>query len=184
MSLERHDWTAQECNSADNTRYVTEYMNWITPKVYGEVCDIGSGNGYPTLKYCEKENVTHVVTNDKFYDESKATKHEKMERHILSTEDFLSRENSMFDCITCTEHIEHLTIETQFKLLDWVVDHLAPNGLFLGSMPDVERSTNPFHIQEYTNTQWKEILERYFNQVEVVVLIPNLLYVWKASQPK
>ena len=26
-------------------------MNWIVPKVYGKVCDIGSGIGYPTESY-------------------------------------------------------------------------------------------------------------------------------------
>jgi 2-polyprenyl-3-methyl-5-hydroxy-6-metoxy-1,4-benzoquinol methylase len=181
MSLERHDWTAQECNSTDNTRYITEYMNWITPQVYGYVCDIGSGLGYPTEKYAKNDRVEHVVTNDKFYDEQKTVKHDKITRFILTTEDFI-KENfeNKFDCITCTEHIEHLIPDTQFKLLDWVKANLKEGGLFMGSMPDCESSGNPYHIKEYTHSQWEEILKRYFKEVQVVVLIPNLLYVWKA----
>ncbi len=180
MSLERHDWSQEECQTDGNTRYVTKYMDWITPQVYGYVCDIGSGLGYPTLKYCERDNVDFVVTNDKFYDEHKSTTHPKMSRVIHTTEEFLQEENRMFDCITCTEHIEHLIPDTQFKLLDWVKTHLKPGGLFLGSMPDVERSANPWHIKEYTHEQWEEILHRYFNYVEVVVLLKEELYVWKA----
>lgn len=183
MSLERHDWTAQECQSADNTRYVTEYMNWITPQVFGRVCDVGSGFGYPTEKYANKENVSIVITNDKYYDEVRTVKHPKITRYTMPTEDFISVEQDKFDCITCTEHIEHLEIPTQFALLEWTKKHLKEGGLFLGSMPDVERSTNPFHIQEYTHQKWEEILKQHFQEVQVVVLIPNLLYVWKAAKP-
>jgi 2-polyprenyl-3-methyl-5-hydroxy-6-metoxy-1,4-benzoquinol methylase len=184
MSLERHDWNETECNSDSNTKYVTEYMNWITPKVFGRVCDVGSGLGYPTQKYADKENVSVVVTNDKFFDEVRTVKHDKITRYTMPTEDFISVPHEPYDCITATEHIEHLEIPTQFALLEWVKKNLAPGGLFLGSMPDVFRSTNPFHIQEYTHDKWEEILKEHFNQVEVVVLIPNLLYVWQASQPR
>ena len=181
MSLERHDWSEQECRNLDNTRYVTEYMDWITPKVYGDVCDIGSGLGYPTLKYAESDKVVSIITNDKFFDEDKTTKHSKIKRLILTTEEFMNTEQSLFDCITSTEHIEHLVPETQTKLLEWVVKHLKKDGLFLGSMPDCEQSGNPYHIKEYTHGQYEEILNNYFKNVEVVVLIPGLLYVWQAS---
>ncbi len=182
MSLERHDWTATECNSEANTKYVTEYMNWITPKVFGSVCDIGSGFGYPTEKYANKDNVESVITNDKFYDEERTVKHDKINRFILTTEEFITKLfNSKFDCITSTEHIEHLEESVQLQLLEWVKNNLKEGGLFLGSMPDCEYSTNPFHLKEYTHTQWEVILKRYFKYVQVVVLIPNLLYVWKAT---
>lgn len=180
MSLERHDWSEQECHNEANTRYVTLYMDWITPFVFGRVCDIGSGLGYPTEKYANKENVSVVVTNDKFFDEVKTIKHDKITRYTLTTEDFLALQHDKFDCITCTEHIEHLHVETQFKLLEWVTKHLNEGGLFLGSMPNVDRSANPFHIQEYTADKWETILRTYFKNVEVVVLHPEL-YVWKAS---
>jgi 2-polyprenyl-3-methyl-5-hydroxy-6-metoxy-1,4-benzoquinol methylase len=180
MSLERHDWSQEECQTNGNTWYVTKYMDWITPQVYGGVCDIGSGLGYPTLKYAESDKVTSIITNDKFIDEDKTTKHSKIKRLVLTTEEFMNTEQPLFDCITCTEHIEHLIPDTQFKLLDWVKTHLKPGGLFLGSMPDVERSANPWHIKEYTHEQWEEILHRYFNYVEVVVLLKEELYVWKA----
>ena len=180
MSLERHDWSEVECSSQGNVNYVNNYMNWITPQVYGVVCDLGSGLGYPTARYANKPVVEKVVTNDKFFDEVKTVKHDKILRFVLTTEDFIKETfESKFDCIIATEHIEHLTIETQFKVLDWVKANLKEGGLFLGSMPDVERSTNPYHIQEYTHNQWEEILRKYFRDVEVVTF-PEL-YVWKAK---
>jgi 2-polyprenyl-3-methyl-5-hydroxy-6-metoxy-1,4-benzoquinol methylase len=184
MSLERHDYSEAECNNNANTVYVESYMNWITPQVYGKVCDLGSGLGYPTVKYAEKENVESVLTNDKFFDEKKTVSHEKITRYTLSTEDFIALNQPQFDSITCTEHIEHLVPDSQMKVLEWVKTHLNEGGSFYGSMPDCERSGNPYHLKEYTHGQWEEILKRYFDSVEVVVLLPNLLYVWKASNPK
>ncbi len=179
MSLERHDWSEVECSSQGNVNYVNHYMDWITPQVYGYVCDIGSGLGYPTARYANKVEVEKVVTNDKYFDVVKTIQHDKILRYVESTEDFLKRDLGKFDCITCTEHIEHLEIETQLKLLEWVKNNLKEGGLFLGSMPDVERSINPYHIKEYTHGQWEEILRRYFKDVEIVTM-PEL-YVWKAK---
>lgn len=181
MSLERHDWSEAECSNSANTTYVNAYMEWITPKVSGYVCDLGSGLGYPTIKYAEKDEVKAVVTNDKFFDEVKTVQHPKIQRFVETTEDFISKPHEKFDCITSTEHIEHLTEDVQIKVLEWVKDHLETDGVFLGSMPDCEHSGNPYHLKEYTHGQWEEILKRYFKNVEVVVLLPNLLYVWKAS---
>lgn len=182
MSLERHDWSESECSNEGNFHYVYNYMNWITPKVYGRVCDIGSGLGYPTARYAEKLNVEEVITNDKFFDEAKTIKHAKIKRYTETTEDFLKRDLGLFDCITATEHIEHLEIPTQMAVLDYVKKNLKPDGLFMGSMPDVEKSTNPYHIKEYTHNQWEDILRQHFNDVEVVTF-PQL-YVWKAKSPK
>jgi len=180
MSLERHDWSEIECSSQGNVNYVNNYMNWITPKVRGRVCDLGSGLGYPTARYAMKPEVNEIITNDKFFDPVKTVKHDKIVRYVETTEDFLKRDLGKFDCITATEHIEHLTEETQFKLLDWVKANLKDDGLFLGSMPDVERSTNPYHIKEYTHNQWEDILRRYFREVEIVTM-PEL-YVWSARK--
>ncbi len=179
MAQERQDNTVDECLHPSNVNYCRLYVDWITPKVYGRVCDLGSGIGYPTLKYAEKDNVSEVITNDKYYEEGKTIKHAKILRYVETTEDFLKRDLGQFDCITCTEHIEHLEMQTQLDLLNWVKKYLKDGGLFLGSMPNVDRSINPFHIQEYTHKQWHAILKRHFKHADVV-LLNNDLYVWIA----
>jgi 2-polyprenyl-3-methyl-5-hydroxy-6-metoxy-1,4-benzoquinol methylase len=181
MILERHDITETECNEERNSSYIKLYMDWITPHTHGRVCDLGSGFGYPTVGYANRHNVELILTNDKFFDEKKTLVHPKIVRRIESTEDFIKNDFGKFDCITCTEHIEHLEESVQHDVLNWIVKSLKDDGVFFGSMPDIERSSNQFHLKEYRSFQWEEILKRYFKQVEVHVLYPNSLYVWRAS---
>ena len=67
-------------------------------------------------------------------------------------------------------------------LLEWVKKHLKDNGSFIGSMPNIDKSANPYHIKEYTWHAWDAILRKHFSQVELVQLNGDV-YVWEAKHP-
>ncbi|MHB8483459.1 MAG: class I SAM-dependent methyltransferase [Nitrospiria bacterium] len=180
MALERHDFREKECLGYDASAYLEEYCAWILPNVRGRVLDIGGGMGYLSKRYSEKSVVESVIYTDRYYDELESQTGEKLRLIVMSTEKLIETNDwGKFDTITCTEHIEHLPESIHKKLLVWIKNHLAENGLFLGSMPNIENSGNPYHLKEYLQRDWEKILKEYFSSVDSKGL--SRMQVWKCK---
>jgi cyclopropane fatty-acyl-phospholipid synthase-like methyltransferase len=176
--FERPDFT--DPAFAEHVGYFNAYKDAIVPLCRGRVLDIGAGHGYLSLAAAEREAVTSVLATDRHYEERLAQKHSKLTIAKLDTEALIQRNFGAFDTIIAAEHIEHLAEPVHASLLSFIREHLAKDGLFLGSMPHVAHSGNPFHLREYLAEEWRAVLGKYFEKVELWFPIP-LLYVWKAQ---
>jgi 2-polyprenyl-3-methyl-5-hydroxy-6-metoxy-1,4-benzoquinol methylase len=165
---------------AEHEWYFNAYKDAIVPLCKGKVLDIGAGHGYLSRAAAERDKVTSVLATDRHYDERLAQKHLKLTIAKLDTEALIQRNFGAFDTIVATEHIEHLSESLHQPLLRFVREHLAPGGVFLGSMPDVQNSGNPFHLREYRAEEWRQVLSKHFGQVEIWYPV-EILYVWRAS---
>jgi ubiquinone/menaquinone biosynthesis C-methylase UbiE len=80
-----------------------------------------------------------------------------------------------YDVITCFETIEH--INSQEKVLSELKRVLKPNGLLIISSPNrkltspfksiKDKPNNRFHIVEYTEEEFAELLGKYFEVLEI-----------------
>jgi O-antigen biosynthesis protein len=79
-------------------------------------------------------------------------------------------ETHSFDAIVCFEAIEH--IDNHEALLGEVKRLLKPDGLFIVSTPnkaiyhDEARDENPFHVKELYFEEFRDLLARYFQNVQ------------------
>jgi 2-polyprenyl-3-methyl-5-hydroxy-6-metoxy-1,4-benzoquinol methylase len=176
--FERPDFT--DPAFAEHAWYFNAYKDALVPLCRGRVLDIGAGHGYLSRAAAEQEAVTSVLATDRHFDERLAQKHSKLTMAKLETEALIQRNFGLFDTIVATEHIEHLSAALHAPLLKFISEHLAPGGVFLGSMPEVVNSGNPFHQREYLAEEWRAVLGKYFQKVEIWFPVP-LLYVWKAQ---
>lgn len=176
--FERPDFT--DPAFAEHEWYFNAYKDAIVPLCKGKVLDIGAGHGYLSRAAAEKDEVTSVLATDRHYDERLAQKHAKLTMAKLDTQALIQRNFGAFDTIVASEHIEHLPESVHAPLLEFILGHLAPGGLFLGSMPDVANSGNPFHLREYRAEEWRQVLSKYFQHVEIWHPV-EILYVWRAA---
>lgn len=176
--FERPDFTNPAF--AEHEWYFNAYKDAIVPLCKGKVLDIGAGHGYLSLAAAEQEAVTSVLATDRHYDERLAQKHPKLTVAKLETEALIQRNFGAFDTIIASEHVEHLAETLHAPLLRFVREHLAQDGLFLGSMPHVQNSGNPFHLREYLAEEWRAVLGKYFAKIEIWFPV-SMLYVWRAE---
>lgn len=181
--FERPDFT--DPAFAEHVWYFDSYKNAIVPRCRGRVLDIGAGHAYLSRAAAEKDEVISVVATDRYYDPRLAQNHPKLRIVTIATERLIERREGQddfgeFDTIIATEHVEHLPEPLHRPLLAFIRQHLAKGGAFLGSMPHVNNSGNPFHLREYLAEEWQAVLRTYFEEVELWFPSP-LLYVWRAA---
>lgn len=162
--------------------YFNAYKDALVPLCRGRVLDIGAGHGYLSREVAEREDVISVLATDRHYDSKLAQVHPKLRLLTMETEMLISRNDlGLFDTIIATEHVEHLPERSHVSFLAFVRKHLKPGGWFLGSMPDVSKSGNPFHLKEYRADEWRAMLERCCFKNFELWHPTELLYCWKAQ---
>lgn len=80
--------------------------------------------------------------------------------------------DSSVDVVTCFEVFEHLNEEQGERMLSEFVRVLTSKGCLVISTPNklvysAQGTVNRFHLREYTLEELRNLLERYFNRVEV-----------------
>jgi 2-polyprenyl-3-methyl-5-hydroxy-6-metoxy-1,4-benzoquinol methylase len=166
--------------------YSVKYANFLVPKAYGRVLDIGCGYGYLTEKIAANPDVHEVVGVDKIADFR--CLHPKITYQTNNLTEVSENFPGQFDVIVSSEFIEHISEEDYKKLLKKIVNAIKPNGIYIGSTPRnptrfKKFSGSRFHVREYNMKDLSAILRTFFNEVTVTALSEYCL-AWEAKSPK
>jgi 2-polyprenyl-3-methyl-5-hydroxy-6-metoxy-1,4-benzoquinol methylase len=133
------------------------------------VCDVGCGAGYGSNYLAQK--ACHVSAMDISEDAiSWASKHfgRNNLRFFAANAAEKWRIDNKFDVITTFETMEHVQNPNDF--LARIHEHLLPGGTLILSVPngprDEDKTNNPYHIHHFTDTDLKDLFEKYFSETE------------------
>jgi SAM-dependent methyltransferase len=128
----------------------------------------GSGYGSNLLKTAGAKEVVGIdIANDAISIAVQTYPRNGLRFTVSDVEDLSNYRN--FDTVISFETIEHL--QHPEKFLEEVHNSLLPGGLFIVSTPvrldghTQEKPDNPFHVQEWTEEEFKLLLQKYFKIV-------------------
>ncbi|MEQ1494631.1 MAG: glycosyltransferase [Novosphingobium sp.] len=137
-----------------------------------KVLDIGSGTGYGSAMLSKRAaSVVAVDVDPKAVSAAKRRfKRANLTFAIADCYD-LPFDDGSFDVVVANEMIEH--IESHAGLLKEVTRVLVPDGVALISTPNKPvynryKTPNPFHISEMDIPEFRQLLERHFQKVQLV----------------
>ena len=149
--------------------------------VSGRVLDIACGVGYGSCILAESKAVREVlaVDNDeKTIDYARQRyNHQKVSYvQALAEDKMLSQRIGKFDTIVSMETIEH--IQDDFGFVDNLLTLLKPGGTAIISTPFGRgrnvRCANPFHHRQYTEDEFKELLDP-FEEIKMYYQLQEII---------
>jgi SAM-dependent methyltransferase len=152
-------------------RHVAVY-EWIAERCAGlRVADLACGEGYGSdLLARRAAEVIGVDANPEAYDHARA----RYRRPNLSfRRDLVEEFDEQVDAVVFLQTIEH--IHQPGRLLERIAQLAptayisTPNRLTLAP-PGAEKSENPWHLREYDQGQYRELLEPHFRRVVLLGL--------------
>jgi 2-polyprenyl-3-methyl-5-hydroxy-6-metoxy-1,4-benzoquinol methylase len=172
----------QEYSGTDE--YSVKYSNFLVPKTYGRVLDIGCGHGYLTEKIAANPKVDSVVGVDKIADFRCLHPNITYQTNNLTEPDDFP---GQFDVIVSSEFIEHISEEDYKFLLTKITKALKPGGIYIGSTPRnptrfKKFSGSRFHVREYNMKDLSIVLQMFFGEVTVTALSEYCI-AWEAKKP-
>ena len=179
MATERSDEKSW-AQHPDQLEYDLNYHKEILLRVKGKVLDLGCGAGILSSKIASKDEVEIVYAVDKFpaWQRSYKAGPKLASRECNLTKDWPDLPKQ-FDTVVATEFIEHITREELLVLLPKIKEVLK--GEFIGTTPiKVQPTKNPYHLQEYTMEELREVLAPFFKDI-VITNIGNYCQLWIAQ---
>lgn len=162
MAAERSTYQTHTENP-DQLKYDESYYSFLRPYIEGDVLDIGAGALMFVKRYIINRKVKSVTAIDKFNEDYQA---DKLKKLTWTCPNPLPM--GQYDTVVSTEFIEHIERKQLEPLLEQIVNKLKVGGKFVGSTPNKKvPTTNPYHLYEYTLDELKEILEKYFQTIEI-----------------
>jgi SAM-dependent methyltransferase len=136
------------------------------------VLDIACGNGYGTeiLKSAGAIKAIGVDISSSAIDYAKS-KYESKGLSFKIGDAHKFKYAQAFDIIVSFETIEHLN--NPHKFLSSVISNLRSDGLFIVSTPIrvsgilLDKPRNPFHVREWDENEFKQLLMKYFSSVQL-----------------
>lgn len=141
-----------------------------------KVVDIGCGQGYGSsiLSPLAKSILGLDYNQDAINYASKNYKHKNLRFSVGDFVQFKGKEK--FDVVVAFEVIEHIYEDENF--LKNICTILNGNSLVLISTPNklihsphTDTPPNPYHVREYTPPQLKELLKKFFNEVDLYGMV-------------
>jgi SAM-dependent methyltransferase len=150
-------------------RHLAVY-EWIAERVRGlRVADLACGEGYGSDVLAQTAaEVVGVDANPEAYEHARL----RYRRANLRFERSAVEEFEVScDAIAFLQTIEHIhepeSLLRRFARIAPIAYISTPNRLTLAP-PGAEKSENPWHLREYTLSEYRELLERHFSQVEIL----------------
>ncbi len=178
------DYTGERCIPGRKGHEITELEHrsryaMAAARVSGlRVLDVGSGAGFGSSMLAEQAAfVLGVDLADeavRYAENAYARPNTRFIQGDVCSDDFVGRVRDAhpepFDAAVCFEVIEH--VHEPLRLLRAVKELLKPGGLLLASTPDINYSfeadsVNPFHVVEYTKTDFLACLQGLFKHVNI-----------------
>jgi SAM-dependent methyltransferase len=152
-------------------RHLAVY-EWIAGRCAGKtVADLACGEGYGSNVLAgEAADVIGVDANPEAYEHARRR---YVRPNLRFERDLVESFSTPRDVIVFLQTIEH--VEKPADLLRGFADTAAvsyvstPNRLTLAP-PGAEKSDNPWHLREYTISEYRELLEPCFSRVEILGL--------------
>ena len=146
-----------------------------------KILDIGCRDGILTETYFKNNDVLGVDIDEEALEVAENNLGVKTQQLNLYDDWNLSKD---FDVVVAGEVLEHLYYPQ--KTIEKIIKVLKPNGIFLGSVPNAFSLKNrirlffakkgdtslhdPTHINHFSHKEFKQILEKYFEEVKIYPL--------------
>jgi len=134
--------------------------------ISGSILEIGCGVGRSLQLLLENCNQYTAIDKNKSLLDSIGKKYPNL--HLISQNipPLTDIPDESFDYILSFQVIEHVKNDELF--IKEVKRVLKPNGKFIVSTPNRIKSItrNPWHIREYTATEFEKLIGKYFNNIE------------------
>ena len=167
--------TATDKENKHWDRWKGRYLHCIelAGKKGGKWLDVACGSGYGTeiiSQYADKVVGADLDYNTILYAQKHHKSNDKIEFIQQDIAELNLDENDKFDVVLSIETIEHISDANPF--LTSVSKILAKDGVFVVTTPESLYGGGPnphnvYHLNEYTIPQFRELLEKYFGNVEI-----------------
>lgn len=137
-----------------------------------KVLEIGSGSGYGTYKLAKVAKNVLGIDSDELAIEKSKTKYKKNNLKFSSSAIENFEEGNKFDCVVALQVFEH--IEKPELFLSKIASVITKDGFLIISTPNSltqSYNENPYHYKEYSFAELKNILSKYFKEVELCGII-------------
>jgi ubiquinone/menaquinone biosynthesis C-methylase UbiE len=153
----------------DNYVFQRSYLAYVEASkiVSGDVLEIGTGTGYGIKVISEKAK--KFVTIDKYVSEAARNlgqKYKNVEFLQMTVPSLTGIADESFDFVITFQVIEH--IEDDHEFLKEINRVLKKGGKLIVTTPNKKMSItrNPWHVREYSVSELKDIMAKYFSKVQ------------------
>lgn len=158
---------ANEKSTSDNPviqRHIIAYES-VLPYINGDVLEVGVGEGYGAQLL--KKNANSYTGIDKFEALNKDNLTD-IKFIQMTIPPFTGLTDNSFDVVVSFQVIEHIEDDSLF--IKEIFRVLKPGGKFICTTPNIKMSItrNPYHIREYTVEQLQNLMQKTFNNVEML----------------
>ena len=155
-----------------HNKEVPERLQYAIGFLYGNVLDVGSGDGYGAYIMLRNPLITHITGI-----EIQDTAIETSRKNIAGIEKItitkgiaedINFEDDYFDCCHCGQTLEHIISDVKaVQEISRVTKHIA-----VFSVP-INGGTNSQHLREYTEGSIVELLSEYFLIEKIKIFTDN-----------
>jgi SAM-dependent methyltransferase len=135
--------------------------------IYGEVLDIGCGEGRGLDYLIAKADKFTAIDKIKEVLDGVRERFPDIELINANIPPFSMVESNSKDCVVSFQVIEH--IEEDHLFVEEIHRVLKPGGRAIISTPNISMSLtrNPWHVREYTVEEYRQLMSKYFDKVEI-----------------
>ncbi len=164
--------------------YSPKSIKKIASYIYGDILEIGVGDGYLTqelLKFSNPKSYTGIDLYKEFLDNVKNKIENQIDFNAIHFDFMKYNFNNMkFDTIIAFEVIEH--IDDQRNFLFKIKQLLKPGGVAIISTPNkpiynivakiYDGGKDPTHIKELTYLEFQKLFSSFFKNLDSIYMLP------------
>lgn len=139
-----------------NDRY-----DFAVSHLFGEVLDVGCGDGYGIYLMQRNKSITNIFGIDKYREAVIKAKKNTGGKILQAPAEYLPFDNKTFDCVHCGQTLEHVQDDEQ-ALKE--IQRVARQRVVI-SVP-INGGLSAQHVREYTEKSITDLVSKYFKITE------------------